>query len=78
MMVYFKNNWSQFAFYKLQTNYIYYQSLSDELFIFIFILLTRRKAIEALIHRQTITPTCFQRCQDIAVHLQINRDMTVI
>ena len=34
-------------------------------FISIFILLTRRKATEALIHRVSDYPTCFRRCQDI-------------
>ena len=36
-------------------------------FFSIFILLTRRKATEALIHRVSNYPTCFRRCQDIAV-----------
>ena len=38
------------------------------IFISIFILLTRRKATEALYIGYAITPTCFRRCQDIAVH----------
>ena len=40
------------------------------LFKFIFILLTRRKVAEALYMEQAITPTCFQRCQNIPVRLQ--------
>ena len=41
-------------------------------------LLTDRKAPEALYIGQAITPTCFRRCQDIAVRLKFNRDMTLI
>ena len=41
-------------------------------------ILTHRKAMEALIHGQKITPTYFQRCQDIVVQLKCNRDMIEI
>ena len=34
--------------------------------IFIFILLTRRKATKALVHRISNYPTCFRGCQDTA------------
>ena len=37
--------------------------------IFVFIPVTRWKATEALYVGQAITPTCFRRCQDIAVRL---------
>ena len=40
-----------------------------------------RKATETMIRRLSnclITPTCYRRCQDIAVRLYFNRDMTVI
>ena len=53
--------------------------------ISIFILLTRRKATETLYIGQAVTPTCFRRCQDIAVRLkffilvfQFYKDMTQI
>ena len=39
-------------------------------FISIFILMTRRKVREMLMHRANNSPTCFQRCQDIAVRLK--------
>ena len=55
---------------------------SDIFLIFKFILLTPRKATEALYIRQEIMPTCFRRCQDIAVRLKFfilfYRDMTEI
>ena len=38
------------------------------------ILLTRRKATEAPIQGQAITPTCFRKCQDIAVSFKFNKD----
>ena len=46
-------------------------------FISIFILLTCRKATEALIHRASNYKTCFQRCQDIAICLKFNKNMTL-
>ena len=39
-------------------------------FISKFIFLTCRKASETLYIEQAITPTCFRRCQDIAVRLK--------
>ena len=36
----------------------------------VFILLTHRKAVEALIRRKSNYPTCFGKCQDIAVWLK--------
>ena len=43
-----------------------------------FILLTRRKATEALMRRVSNYPDMFWRCQDIAVRLKFNGDMTKI
>ena len=38
--------------------------------LYIYILLTCRKMSEALYIGQAITPTCFRRCQEIAVRLK--------
>ena len=61
---------SRFAFSTLLHVFLY--------FISAFILLTRKKAMEALIHRVAITPTGFWKWQDIAVRLKFNRDMIEI
>ena len=47
---------------KISSNFVFFH------FVYIFIFLFDKKATEVLCIRQPITPNCFQRCQDIAVH----------